>query len=369
MSEFHTDVVIAGAGVIGLAIARKLATEGNEVFVLEANPQFGEETSSRNSEVIHAGIYYPKNSEKAKLCVAGRRSLYQYAEAHNVPVKKVGKWIVAVNQEQADRLAGIKDKAEENGVLLSWGAPSSIAAQLPGVNASAALWSPETGIIDSHQLMLAFVKEIESNGGYVVGNSRIASITRDQNLHKVHVSGNGESYCVSAPIFVNAAGLGANDLARNCEGLKASLVPELYFAKGNYFSYTASHPFKSLVYPLPEDGGLGVHLTLDMAGGARFGPNVEWQSEPTLNVNENLKNSFYESIRKWWPSVKIDALSPAYAGIRPKLKGPGEGFFDFQILGPKAHSIPGMVHLFGIESPGLTSSLAIADLVDEMLKA
>jgi L-2-hydroxyglutarate oxidase LhgO len=369
MSEFYTDAVIAGAGVIGLAIARKLATEGKEVFVLEANPQFGEETSSRNSEVIHAGIYYPKNSEKAKLCVAGRLALYEYAEAHNVPVKKIGKWIIAVNQEQADRLAGIKYQAEENGVLLSWGASNAIVAQLPGINVSAALWSPETGIIDSHQLMLAFVKEIESNGGHVVGNSRVTRITRDQSFHKVHVSGNDESYCVSAPIFVNAAGLGANDLARNCEGIEASLVPELYFAKGNYFSYTASHPFTSLVYPLPEDGGLGVHLTLDMAGGARFGPDVEWLPEPTLNVNEKLKNSFFESIRRWWPSAKIEALSPAYAGIRPKLKGPGEGFFDFQVLGPEGHNIPGMVHLFGIESPGLTSSLAIADLVDEKLKA
>lgn len=367
METFNTEAIVVGAGVVGLAIARKLVEQGKEVVVLEANSRFGEETSSRNSEVIHAGIYYPAHSLKAESCVKGRVELYKYCAEHRVPAKKLGKWIVANSSQQAERLIGIRHQAAENGVDLQWGSDNTISAGLPAVNAVAALWSPETGIVDSHQLMLSFVKEIASKGGYVVYNTRATRIAKDKNGHCVYVSDQETSYRLIAPVVINAAGLGSVSLASACDGMSPNKIPELYYAKGCYFSYSAKHPFESLVYPLPENGGLGIHLTLDLARGARFGPNVEWLSEPDFDVDEALKEDFYESIRNWWPSVRKDALSPAYAGIRPKLKAQGEGFFDFQILGPEDHDIEGMVHLFGIESPGLTSSLAIADIVTQKL--
>lgn len=368
MEYFSTDAIVVGAGVVGLAVAKKLAEHGNEVFVLESNSCFGAETSSRNSEVIHAGIYYTTDSMKADLCIKGSRALYEYTERNGVPCKKIGKWIIAVTDSQAERLADIQRQATENGVRLEWASNKSISAHLPGTRAKSALWSPETGILDSHQLMLAYLKEIELRGGHVVYNTRATRITLDEDIHSVHLTDGANHFCLSAPVVVNSAGLNSVALANNSDGLESKFIPDIYYAKGSYFSYCASHPFKSLVYPLPEEGGLGIHLTLDLSGSARFGPNVEWVEEPNLKVDELLKDDFFNAIGMWWPQIKKEALSPAYAGVRPKLSGPGQGFFDFQISGPEHHGLTGMVNLYGIESPGLTASLAIADTVVEKLQ-
>ncbi|MCC4282820.1 NAD(P)/FAD-dependent oxidoreductase [Marinobacter salarius] len=369
MDSFSTDAIVIGAGVVGLAIANKLSEQGKEVFVLEANSCFGAETSSRNSEVIHAGIYYPTGSLKAELCIKGRRALYEYAERHRIPCKQIGKWLIATTDDQAERLGKIQNQAAENGVKLEWASRQAISEHLPGTRVKTALWSPETGILDSHKLMLSMVKEIEARGSHVVYNTRATQIIADNSGHCVQVVDRANKFYLFAPEIVNSAGLDSVALANRCNGLAPECVPNQYFAKGSYFSYGAKHPFKSLVYPLPEEAGLGIHLTLDLGGNARFGPNVEWMEEPNLTVSERLREHFFNAIRAWWPTIKKGSLSPAYAGIRPKIKGPGQGSFDFQISGPEDHGLEGMVHLYGIESPGLTASLAIADSVAAKLKA
>ncbi|MBJ6137232.1 NAD(P)/FAD-dependent oxidoreductase [Marinobacter litoralis] len=364
--SYNVQTVVIGAGVVGLAIARELALSGREVLVLEAGPRFGEGISSRNSEVIHAGIYYPADSLKAAFCVRGRQLLYEYCASRKIGHRKCGKWIVATNDRQAARLEAIARQAEANGVHLQQFSGDAIRAQCPDLRASGALWSSQTGIVDSHGLMLSLLGELEDAGGRLVLNSPVLSAESSGNGHRLEIGGDA-SVTLLAGEVVNAAGLGAPTLAQNWRGLPASSRPEQWYARGVYFSYSGRQPFDQLIYPLPEPGGLGVHLTLDLAGQARFGPDVEWVEVEDYTVDPNRLQAFVEGIRQWWPSLDASKLQPAYAGIRPKLAGPDGGFADFRIDGPGVHGLAGLVHLFGIESPGLTSSLAIADYVKGQL--
>ncbi|GGE56996.1 FAD-dependent oxidoreductase [Streptosporangium jomthongense] len=362
----EVDTVVIGAGVIGLAVARALARAGHELIVLEAGDRFGEGISSRNSEVIHAGIYYPGNSLKAKLCVAGRRQLYHFCESHNLGHRKCGKWIIATSHAQDAELEKIQAQAARNGVDLSLVDGEILARQLPDVRASSALWSPETGIVDTHGLMLALLGELEDAGGSLALRSPVEGLASTGGMHTVQVGGSAPCR-LRARNLVNAAGLGAVPLTRNWSGLPETQKPAQWFARGVYFSYSGRHPFSHLIYPVPEPGGLGVHLTLDLAGQARFGPDVEWVDREDYGVDPGRVHAFAEGIRQWWPGLEPERLQPAYAGIRPKLKDAHGGFFDFRIDGPKEHGVAGLVNLFGIESPGLTSCLAIADLVQDKL--
>ncbi|SOB78381.1 L-2-hydroxyglutarate oxidase LhgO [Marinobacter sp. LV10R510-11A] len=366
-SDFlEVDTAVIGAGVVGLAVARRLAQAGKDVIVLEAEDRFGEGISSRNSEVIHAGIYYPKNSLKARLCVEGRRQLYDYCESRKVGYRKCGKWIIAANEAQNSMLEGIQSHAAANGVPLALMDGDAIARELSEVNASAGLWSPETGIVDTHGLMLALLGELEDAGGSLALRSPVERVESAGGAHTLQVA--GSSPCrLRARNLVNAAGLGAVTLTRSWAGLPEDQKPTQWFARGVYFSYSGRHPFNNLIYPVPEPGGLGVHLTLDLAGQARFGPDVEWIEREDYSVDPERVHAFAAGIRQWWPSLDIERLQPAYAGIRPKLTGAGGGFFDFRVDGPEEHGVPGLVNLFGIESPGLTSCLAIADLVKTKL--
>ncbi|MEO9336104.1 NAD(P)/FAD-dependent oxidoreductase [Mesorhizobium sp. SB112] len=360
------DCVIAGAGVIGLAIARALALAGREVIVLEATDMIGTGTSSRNSEVIHAGIYYPKDSLKAKFCVSGKEMLYRFVEEHGVAYRRCGKLIVATNAEQDAKLIGIREKASSCGVsdLLPLTRKDVLALE-PELDCSAALLSPSTGIIDSHGFMLALQGEAEARGASIAFMTKVLSgrvTQRGIELTTLDTT-TGNTLDLEAKCFVNAAGLEANALACRVEGLDASFVPKLTLAKGNYFSATGRTPFSHLIYPVPEDGGLGVHLTLDLNGRMRFGPDVEWIDTIDYRVNPARADIFYDRIRSYWPGLADGSLVPAYSGIRPKLSGPGENQADFLIQGPETHGVPGLFNLFGIESPGLTSSLAIAEHV------
>ena len=358
-----------GAGVIGLAVARALARSGREVLLLEAGPRIGEGISARNSEVIHAGIYYPEGSLKAKCCVEGRQQLYDYCQSHKVSHQKCGKWIIATDLGQAERLEAIRQKAENNGVqLYHYDGAATVRREIPDINANAGLWSPETGIIDSHGLMLALQGDFEDAGGQLALNSPVLNAeTSASGCHHLRVGGE-TSVMLEADEVINAAGLRAPAIAQNWQGLPELSRPRQWLARGVYFSYSGKHPFNTLIYPLPEPGGLGVHLTLDLAGQARFGPDVEWIETEDYTVNPERAHAFADGIQKWWPTLDKTRLQPAYAGIRPKLTGPDGDFFDFRIDGPEVHGLEGSVNLFGIESPGLTSCLAIAERVREKLK-
>lgn len=360
------DCIVAGAGVIGLAAARELAHRGMETIIVEAADAIGTETSSRNSEVIHAGIYYPEGSLKAKLCVAGRDKLYAYAAERGIPHKRCGKLIVATLPEQQATLSGIIAKAKANDVydLVMLSASEAMAME-PSLTCHAAVHSPSTGIVDSHALMLALLGEAEDGGAFLSLNTEIVSGRIDGDLFVLQTrdTSTGAAFEIAARHFINAAGLGANRLAAGLEGLDQKFVPQLRYARGNYFSVTGKPAFSRLIYPVPEPGGLGVHLTLDLNGGMRFGPDVEWIDEKDYTVDPRRADHFYGEIRKYWPGLVDGGLSPTYSGIRPKLSGPGDPAADFVIQGPETHGIAGLVNLFGIESPGLTSSLAIAELV------
>ncbi|WP_417566600.1 NAD(P)/FAD-dependent oxidoreductase [Marinobacter sp.] len=363
---FETETVVIGAGVVGLAIARALAKNGHDVIVLERGGRFGEGLSSRNSEVIHAGLYYPKQSLKAELCVEGRQRLYDYCQSHKVDHRKCGKWIIAANEPQTLKLEGIQAAAAGNGVELAMHDAGALSRQIPEINACSGLWSPETGIIDSHGLMLSLLGELEDAGGQLVLRSPVVTAESGNSHHLLRVEGDNH-LTLRATNVINAAGLGAVPLANNWAGLPGHQRPRQWFARGVYFSYSGRHPFKTLIYPVPEPGGLGIHLTLDLAGQVRFGPDVEWIDQEDYTVNPDRLETFANGIRQWWPALDPSRLQPAYAGIRPKLAGPDGGFADFRIDGPEAHGVPGLVNLFGIESPGLTSCLAIAERVKAML--
>jgi L-2-hydroxyglutarate oxidase LhgO len=356
------ECVVVGAGVVGLAVARALALAGREVVILEAEDAFGTHTSARNSEVIHAGIYYPKGSLKARACVEGRRRLYDYCEAHGVPYRRCGKLIVATHENQVPELLGIRRKAHENGVADVVEIPASEAMRMePALHCVAALHSPSTGIVDSHALMLAYLGDAEAAGAMLALASPLDKVIISSSGFEIH---SGDTR-IRSKLLVNSAGFRAPSVARRMAGFPAAKIPPEYYAKGNYYSLAAKPPFSRLVYPVPEPGGLGVHVTLDLAGQARFGPDVEWleRFDPRTDYAVDPKRSerFYAAIRRYWPALPDGALAPGYAGMRPKISGPKEPAADFLIQGPAEHGVPGLVHLFGIESPGLTASLALAD--------
>lgn len=359
------DCVVVGAGVVGLAVARALALQGREVLVLEAADAIGTGTSSRNSEVIHAGLYYAQGSFKARLCVQGRALMYAYCAERNVPHRRCGKLVVATSVEQLPALRAVQAHALGNGVALDWLERDSARALEPALECVAALHSPETGIVDSHGLMLALQGDLENAGGIVALNSPLAHAQCAQNAIEL-VAEDGTR--LAARTVVNAAGLAAPALAARFVGLDPAHVPKARFAKGNYFTLSGRAPFSRLIYPVPEAAGLGVHLTLDLGGQAKFGPDVQWVDSPDdLVVDATRGDGFYAEVRKYWPGLRDGALVPGYAGIRPKVFGPQEAISDFVIQGPSVHGVPGLVNLFGIESPGLTSALAIAGHVAGLL--
>lgn len=368
MSEqFEVETVVIGAGVIGLAVARALALSGQSVVVLESAEQIGTGISSRNSEVIHAGIYYPTGSLKARLCVEGKEKLYAYCHEKGVAFQRCGKWIVATRPDQIEVLDSLHQQAEANGVAVYPVSNRALNDQSE-LRASAALESPSTGIVDSHQLMLALLGDVEAAGGQLALNAPVESVVSEDGRQRIAVAGAMPCELVAERV-VNAAGLEAVPLARRWYGMPASGIPPLHYARGHYFTYSGSHPFERLIYPVPEPGGLGIHLTLDLGGQARFGPDVHWIDEVAYTVPADRASVFAEAIGTWWPGVDATRLQPAYSGIRPKLSGPGEPAADFMIQGPKAHGLDGVVSLFGIESPGLTASLAIADYVAELIES
>jgi len=357
------DCVVIGAGIVGLAVARALAMRGRETLVLEAEGAIGTGTSSRNSEVIHAGIYYPPGSAKASLCVAGKRLLYPYCEARGIQHRRCGKLIVAVDQEQVNALEKIEATARANGVHdLRWLTAGEAKAMEPALSCVAALLSPSTGIIDSHGFMLALQGDLEDAGGTVALR---APVRRGRNGPQgiLLEAGSDDLLELEARVVVNSAGLDAQQVARSIEGVPAESIPSATYAKGNYYVLQGKAPFRHLIYPTPEPGGLGVHLTLDLAGQARFGPDVEWIEKLDYTVNPARAERFYRAIRSYWPGLPDGALLPGYAGIRPKLSGPGAAAADFLIQGSEAHGVSGLINLYGIESPGLTAALALAERV------
>jgi L-2-hydroxyglutarate oxidase LhgO len=357
------DCIVIGAGAVGLAIARAVARGGRETLVLEAADAIGTVTSSRNSEVIHAGIYYSPASLKARLCVAGRNLLYEFCASHGVEAKRCGKLIVATSDAQRTRLAAIEAAGRANGVAdLTQLTQAQALALEPDLRCTAALWSPSTGIIDSHAYMLALQADLEAAGGTVALDSPVLGGACTRSGIRVS-AGARRDYEIEAPLVINCAGLGAQGVAHRLQGLDPATIPPLHYAKGNYYRMERPAPFRHLIYPMPEDGWLGVHLTLDLAGRARFGPDVEWVKTLDYEVDPSRSARFYAAIRDYWPALPDGALQADYAGIRPKLVGEGSATPDFMIQGPKAHGIAGLVNLYGIESPGLTASLAIGDYV------
>ncbi len=359
----EVECVVVGAGVVGIAVARALALAGREVLVLDAAEGIGTETSSRNSEVIHAGIYYKAGSLMAKTCVAGKKKLYAYCAERGVPHSNCGKLIVATSQAEAEQLEGIRQRAAVNGVddlrLISGAEARAIE---PMLTCTAALVSHTTGIVDSHAFMLAMQGDVEHAGGLFVFHAPVEGVTVTNSGFALQVGG-AEPMQLHTRMLVNAAGLHAPALGRRIAGLPAEHVPTAYYAKGNYFTLTMKSPFSRLIYPVPVPGGLGTHLTIDLGGQARFGPDVEWIDRIEYSVDPRRGDSFYESIRRWWPELPDGVLAPGYCGIRPKTVPKGAPGQDFVVQGPAVHGVPGLVNMFGIESPGLTASMALADEV------
>ncbi len=363
----EVECVVVGAGVVGLAAARALALAGREVLVVERAFTIGFETSSRNSEVIHGGIYYPAGSLKAKSCVEGRERLYAYCRERGVPHARLGKLIVAAADAEIAGLEAIAAAARANGVAnLEWLSGAQVRRLEPALRCVAALLSPETGIIDSHALMLAYQGDAEAAGATVVLRAPVLSGRVRRGGFDLEIGGD-EPIALGCRMLVNAAGLQAPALARLIEGVPKETIPPAYFCRGVYFTLSGRAPFRRLVYPVPVAGGLGIHLTLDLAGQARFGPDVEWIPAIDYAVNPARGRAFYAAIRDYWPDLADGALQPGYAGIRPKITGPGEPAADFRVQGPEIHGVPGLVNLYGIESPGLTSSLPLADTVVDRL--
>jgi len=368
----RVDAVVVGAGAVGLAVARELALRGRETIVLEATTGIGNGTSSRNSEVIHAGLYDAPTSLKARLCVAGRRLLYPYCEARGVGHRRCGKLVVAATPAQVELLGAIERRALGNGVEgLRWLSGAEARDLEPALQGEAALLSTATGIIDSHALMLAYLGDLENAGGALVVRSPLESAVTRGDGFVLRVGGDAPLE-IEAGVLVNAAGLHAQEIARRIDGLDPARIPRAWFAKGNYYALAGRSPFTRLIYPVPEPGGLGVHLTLDLAGQARFGPDVEWLDVDSpdaidYSVDPARSAAFYAAIRRYWPALQDGTLAPAYSGVRPKLQGPGAPPSDFVLQGPEAHGVAGLVNLFGIESPGLTASLAIAGEVARRL--
>lgn len=361
------DCAVIGAGVVGLAIARKLAMSGREVVILEAEETFGTHTSSRNSEVIHAGIYYSTGSLKARLCVAGKKTLYQYCAEHDVSHKRIGKVIVATDSDQISDLNKYGKQAEINGVddlrPLSTG---ELAELEPAVRGAAGFLSPSTGIIDSHGLMLAYLGDAEQHGATLALASPVISGAISDAGIVLNVGG-GESMSVVCNTVINAAGLHAQAIGRSIEGIPPQTVPPTFYAIGHYYTLAGAAPFKRLIYPVARQDWLGVHVTIDLGGQVKFGPDFSWIDSIDYRFDESRAQAFYEAIRRYYPGLQDGALQPGYTGIRPKIHGPGGPVADFVIHGPRDHGVAGLVNLYGIESPGLTASLAIADYVADLL--
>ncbi|MDP1888918.1 NAD(P)/FAD-dependent oxidoreductase [Polaromonas sp.] len=363
------DCIVVGAGVVGLAVARALALAGREVLLIESEGGIGTGVSSRNSEVIHAGIYYTPGSLKARHCVRGNALLYAYCRQRHIDHQACGKLIVATSQAQVAKLQAIAANARANGVtdLILLSQAQAIALE-PALRCEAALLSPRSGIVDSHALMLALQGDLENAGGTLVFNTPVEQVQLMPRGGLVSTGGR-TPMTLQARLLVNCAGLHAQALARRMTGFDTGHIPACHYAKGNYFSISGRAPFSRLIYPVPEAAGLGVHLTIDLGQQARFGPDVEWVSALDYQVDAARSAAFYQEIRHYWPALPDGALQPAYAGIRPKIQGPGEPAVDFQILGPDEHGAAGVIQLFGIESPGLTASLSIAEQVCEMAAA
>lgn len=369
MASDELDCLVIGAGVVGLAIARQLALRGAQVVVVERESRAGEGVSSRNSGVIHAGLYYPPGSLKAKLCVQGRDLLYAYCAARRVPHRRLGKWVVACEASELSGLEALHRRCEQNQVgPVEWWEADRLRQAEPALRASAALWVPTSGIVDVAELVMALIADVERAGGSLLCHAEVSRIVPESSGYRVFFAYEPESNAVLCRSVVNAAGLGATALAARIDGFPADEVPRLYPAAGHYYRCHRPVPFKSLVYPMPGMHGLGVHLGFDMAGEARFGPDVRFRDEIDYRFDDSQRHAFGEAIRQWWPEVQDDELLPDFVGIRPKLVGPDQPNPDFQIRDESSCGMPGLIQLFGIESPGLTSSLAIADHVAGLLQ-
>jgi L-2-hydroxyglutarate oxidase LhgO len=370
----RVEAAVIGAGVVGLAVARSLALRGLETVVLEAGTAIGTGTSSRNSEVVHAGLYYPSGSWKARLCVQGKALLYRYADQRGIEHRRCGKLVVATGEAQRAALRKVVDAAALNGVTdLQWLEAADARALEPELACVAAVLSPSTGIIDSHGYMLALLGDLEAAGGAVALASPVVQVDCRPGEFVIETGGDAPA-TLQASVLVNAAGLWAPSLAARFKGLAAGCVPTPYYAKGNYYALAGRAPFSRLVYPVPEAAGLGVHLTLDLGGMARFGPDVEWiepdsPAQIDYRVDPRRADAFYSEIRRYWPALPDHALQPAYSGVRPKIQAPGEPARDFWLQGSQEHQLPGLVNLFGIESPGLTAALALGEAVADLALA
>jgi L-2-hydroxyglutarate oxidase LhgO len=363
------ECVVVGAGVVGLAVAREMAMRGHEVVVLEAAEGIGTEVSSRNSEVIHAGIYYPTGSLRARLCVEGKHRLYDYCTSHGVPHKRVGKLVVATEPEEVPALEKIRALAAANEVPdLEFLTPEQARAMEPELHCITALLSPSTGIIDSHRLMLAYQGDAEDHGAMLAFHSRVLGADKRNDGYRLQVDNDGTRVEIDCRILINCAALGAQRLAEGSAFLDPALIPKLWPAKGCYFTLLGRPPFQRLIYPAPHSTHLGVHVTLDMAGQVKFGPDAEYVTELNYDVDPKRAEVFYATVRRYYPGLKDGALQPGYAGIRPKIQAPGSPAPDFVIQGPAVHGHAGLVNLFGIESPGLTASLAIAARIPAVLE-
>ncbi|MBM3515087.1 MAG: NAD(P)/FAD-dependent oxidoreductase [Alphaproteobacteria bacterium] len=360
------DCVVIGAGVVGLAIARAMARQGREVLILESETMFGSVTSSRNSEVIHAGIFYKHGSLKERLCIEGRDKMYSFCDAYQVTTVRTGKLVFAANEGELAGLRKLQAHAAESGVYMTYLSATEARLLEPNLTCAAALHSPLTGIVDSHGLMLALLGDAESRGAMIAYNSPVTGGRGTDDGIVITVGGEG-AMTLKCRTVINAAGLSAQSVSRGIAGVKPASVPPQYFAKGNYFYLSGKPPFKQLIYPLPGSHSLGLHYTLDLGGQGRFGPDLEWVDTIDYDVSETRAESFYREIRKYWPELPDGALRTGYSGIRPKVQAPGESSRDFLIQMPDETGINGFVALYGIESPGLTSSLAIADYVAERL--
>ena len=357
------DCIVIGAGVIGLACARRLALTGRETIVLEQHDTFGTETSSRNSEVIHAGIYYPRSFLKTSLCVTGKHALYSFCREREIAHKKMGKIIVASDDKEKDILNKYYDQAKRNGVRdLEFLNCMEISKLEPEIIGKCALFSPSSGIIDSHEYMQYLLADLQHNNGMAIYRSRVQSIGFYNDKFQLEIDGE-EQYKIECKELVNSAGLYAWDIAKLISKSKSLYIPPRYYAKGHYFSLIGKSPFSHLIYPLPNSGGLGTHVTIDMGGQAKFGPDFHWVDKIDYRFDDSIKPGFIKEIRKYYPDIDKREIQPSYTGVRAKVTGPGDGQGDFIIQTPADHGLTGLVNLYGIDSPGLTASLSIADKV------
>tara|TARA_B100000767_G_scaffold275505_2_gene312839 strand:+ start:6889 stop:8004 length:1116 start_codon:yes stop_codon:yes gene_type:complete len=370
---YFVDSVVIGAGVVGLAIGAELAKkDGHITVVVDSEASYGHGISSRNSEVIHAGIYYQQNSLKAQLCVRGKQLLYDFCKSHDVPFKQCGKLVVASTLDELDKLQNIIHMAQQNDVHdLEFVTQNKVRELEPQVNALEAVFSPSTGIIDSHQFMSRLVTQIESSEGIFAPRSKVIEVSFDGSKYTITLETNGDKYSIETNTIINSAGLNASLVADSIIGFPKYLVPKIHFCKGSYFKFSGRPPFRRLIYPIPPASGegLGIHATIDMQGSVRFGPDVEYIDTIDYEVDQTKRGDFYDSIRRYFPSIESSKLVPDYCGIRPKLQGPGDSVSDFMLEEYSSYGYPNLIQLFGIESPGLTSSLAIAERVVNLLRS